>query len=440
MIKLILHRGSHEIGGSCVELTTNDTRIILDVGMPLVNPDGSQFNMREYDGLSGEELFDKQVLPQVEGLYTWQKPSIDAVLISHAHMDHHGFLKHVHPDTPVYMSEGTHKLLEISALFSGGTKPPDKYECFPWPSSFEIGAFTITPHLVDHSSFSSFAFEIKAEGKRVFYSGDFRTHGHIPNAIKALYGQVQPEVDALIMEGTMLGRSDESSQTEKGLSEEAADICKQTDKAVFIYQAGQNASRAVSFFKAALRSHRLFIPDVYTAYVLDELCHCPGGEKLPYPGKPGFENARVWYPKNVTDRLNRVGHMDIAHRYTPQKMAKEEMADDLSKVMLFVRPGMERDLKRLEELSGSLAGSTLIYSLWEGYKSQKRTKDFLDTIESMGVKVETVHASGHADIPSLQQMVNTLKPKKLIPIHTFNPDEYARLFNCTVVTDSELFI
>ena len=132
--------------------------------------------------------------------------------------------------------------------------------------------------------------------------------------------------------------------------------------------------------------------------------------------------------------------MDIAHRYTPQKMAKEEMADDLSKVMLFVRPGMERDLKRLEELSGSLAGSTLIYSLWEGYKSQKRTKDFLDTIESMGVKVETVHASGHADIPSLQQMVNTLKPKKLIPIHTFNPDEYARLFNCTVVTDSKLFI
>ena len=439
-MNVIIYRGSHEIGGSCVELSANDTRIILDVGMPLVNPDGSQFNMREYDGLSGEELFDKQVLPQVEGLYAWQKPSIDAVLISHAHMDHYGFLKHVHPDIPVYMSEGTHKLLEISALFSGGTEPPDKYECFPWPSSFEIGAFTITPHLVDHSSFSSFAFEIKAEDKRVFYSGDFRTHGHIPNAIKALYGQVQPEVDALIMEGTMLGRSDESSQTEKDLSEEAAAICKQTDKAVFIYQAGQNVSRTVSFFKAALRSHRLFIPDVYTAYVLDELCHCPGGEKLPYPGKPGFENARVWYPKNVTDRLNRVGHMDIAHRYTPQKMAKEEMADDLSKVMLFVRPGMERDLKRLEELSGSLAGSTLIYSLWEGYKSQKRTKDFLDTIESIGVKVETVHASGHADIPSLQQMVNTLKPKKLIPIHTFNPDEYARLFNCTVVTDSKLFI
>ncbi len=440
MIKLLIQRGSHEIGGSCVELAFNDSRIILDVGMPLVNPDGSQFNMREYEGLSGEELFDKQVLPQVNGLYAWQKPSVNAVLISHAHMDHHGFLKHVHPDIPVYMSEGTHKLLEISALFSGGAAPPDKCKYFTWPSSFEIGAFIITPHLVDHSSFSSFAFEIEAEGKRVFYSGDFRTHGYIGNAIKALYENVQPEVDALIMEGTMLGRSDESAQTEKDLSEESAEICKQTEKAVFIYQAGQNISRAVSFFKAALQSHRLFIPDVYTAYVLDVLCHCPGGDKLPYPGKPGFDNVRVWYPNRITRMLDRKGQMDIAHRYTSQKMTKEEMAADLSKVMLFVRPGMERDLKKLEELSGSLSGSTLIYSLWEGYKSQDNTKRFLDTIESMGIKVETLHSSGHADIPSLQQMVNTLKPRKLIPIHTFNPEEYDRLFNCPVITESQLVI
>ena len=439
-MNVIIHKGSHEIGGSCVELAVNDTRIILDVGMPLVNPDGSEFNMREYDGLSGEGLFDKKVLPQVEGLYAWQKPSVDAVLISHAHMDHYGFLKYKHPDIPVYMSEGTHRLLEISALFSGAAKPPNKYECFTWPSRFKIGAFTITPHLVDHSSFSSFAFEIEAEGKRVFYSGDFRTHGYISKALKILYKNVQPGVDALIMEGTMLGRSDESSQTEAQLSIEATEICKQTDKAVFIYQAGQNISRAVSFFKAAKRSHRLFIPDVYTAYVLDELSHCPGGKKIPYPGKPGFEDVRVWYPNKITRLLDNKGHIGIAHRYQSQKMTKELMAADLSKVMLFVRPGMEKDLKKLEKLSGSLAGSTLIYSLWEGYKTKGRTKDFLETIDSMGIKIKTLHTSGHADIPSLQHMVNTLKPKKLIPIHTFNPEEYARIFECPVVTDSALVI
>ena len=35
-VKIIVHRGTEEIGGNCVEVRTDSTRIILDVGMPLV--------------------------------------------------------------------------------------------------------------------------------------------------------------------------------------------------------------------------------------------------------------------------------------------------------------------------------------------------------------------------------------------------------------------
>jgi len=35
-MKLIIHRGTHEIGGSCVEIETDKTRILIDFGMPLV--------------------------------------------------------------------------------------------------------------------------------------------------------------------------------------------------------------------------------------------------------------------------------------------------------------------------------------------------------------------------------------------------------------------
>jgi hypothetical protein len=35
-MRLTIHRGSHEIGGTCVELATGATRIVLDAGLPLV--------------------------------------------------------------------------------------------------------------------------------------------------------------------------------------------------------------------------------------------------------------------------------------------------------------------------------------------------------------------------------------------------------------------
>ena len=38
-----IHRGTQEIGGSCVEIWTDTTRILVDFGMPLVEKDRSEF-------------------------------------------------------------------------------------------------------------------------------------------------------------------------------------------------------------------------------------------------------------------------------------------------------------------------------------------------------------------------------------------------------------
>jgi ribonuclease J len=42
-----IHRGTKEIGGSCVEVSTANTRILLDFGMPLVNKDRSEFDAKK---------------------------------------------------------------------------------------------------------------------------------------------------------------------------------------------------------------------------------------------------------------------------------------------------------------------------------------------------------------------------------------------------------
>jgi ribonuclease J len=421
---LTIHRGSKEVGGTCVELRSGESRIILDVGMPLVKPDGSEFDIREYDGLSSQELYDKSVLPQVDGLYEWQEPAIDGVLISHAHQDHYGFLNHLHKDIPAYLSQGTQKLIEITALFTGKQSPMKNSLCFSWPSRFRVGAFIITPYLVDHSSFSAFAFEIGDGEKRLFYSGDFRGHGPLSKAMEVLYRRVAPGVDVLLMEGTMLGRDGEAVLTEEELSGQAAEICASTDKAVFVYQSGQNISRAVSFYKAAKRTGRVFVPDVYMAYVLAEISRCPGGGKIPYPGHPGFDDVRVWYPQRLTSMLFDTDHKDIPLRYQSNKITKDEMSENIGKVMVFVRPGMQNDLRNIPGIDGSI----LIYSLWEGYKDKDRTRQFLDDIQGMGIRIESLHTSGHADLQALQRMSTTLMPKRIIPIHTFYPDQYQGLF------------
>ena len=43
-----IHRGTKEIGGSCVEVWTENTRILLDFGMPLIEKDGTAFDFNKY--------------------------------------------------------------------------------------------------------------------------------------------------------------------------------------------------------------------------------------------------------------------------------------------------------------------------------------------------------------------------------------------------------
>ena len=116
-MKITIHRGTHEIGGSCVELRTQKTRILVDFGIPLVSSQGEPFDAKTLEGKSIEELKEQKLLPDIKGLYKNEEKSVDAILISHSHLDHYGLLNYVHPDIPVYLSEGAKILIEISNIF-----------------------------------------------------------------------------------------------------------------------------------------------------------------------------------------------------------------------------------------------------------------------------------------------------------------------------------
>lgn len=116
---LTIHRGTHEIGGSCIELcsSSGNTRIIFDIGLPLVNKDMTPFDWGIHRKSTLPQLREKGILPSIKGLYENDKPAVTAVVLSHAHLDHYGLLQFVHSDIPIYMSMGTRSLAEVSNAF-----------------------------------------------------------------------------------------------------------------------------------------------------------------------------------------------------------------------------------------------------------------------------------------------------------------------------------
>src|SRR5207249_10937922 len=113
--------------------------------------------------------------------------------------------------------------------------------------------------LVDHSAYDSYAIMVEADGKRLFYTGDFRAHGRKSRLIEAVIHNPPPKVDILLMEGTCVGREDMGFPTEDDLVPRFVGIFQQTQGMPLVWCSGQNIDRIVSIFKACKRAKRQFI-------------------------------------------------------------------------------------------------------------------------------------------------------------------------------------
>lgn len=421
-MNLTIHRGTHEIGGSCVEIESRGSRIVVDIGMPLVNKDGKRFDIKAYEHLSGPDLVKEGILPDIKGFYKWDNGGkrIDGVLISHAHQDHYGFFDYLHEDTHYYLSEGTKRIIDLNRIFCGTRGVVGRHTCVKAGTKVQMGHFIVTPFLMDHSAFDACAFLIECNGKSVFYSGDFRGHGRKAKAFQWLLNNPPKDIDALLLEGSMLGRDGGDLKTEDDIESEVFDILKNKNAIVFGYASSQNIDRLVSFYRAALKAKRTFVVDVYMANVLSELSDLG---KIPHPSNK-FSIVRVLFPRYICDRLVREGRKDLMVKFSQFKVTKKEISENPGNVLMMVRPSMTFDLSRIK----GIEGATLIYSLWEGYMDDGPTRKFLNFVEKKGMEMVRIHTSGHASVGSLKKVVDAIRPKALIPIHTFHPDAYKNLF------------
>jgi ribonuclease J len=267
-MKLTIHRGAKEIGGSCVEIQSGVSRILIDFGMPLVDSKKQPFDSKSIAGKSIDELKTEKILPDVKGLYKNEKSQIDAILISHSHLDHYGLLDFANNEIPVYISHGAKELVEVMNVFLNKNVQLSNTQIIKHLSPFHIKDFKITPYLVDHSAFDAFAFLIEADGKRIFYSGDFRGHGRKASLLKKMVENPPKDIDCLLMEGSMLGRNEMAYKDESEVEARIAEILKGQTNITFLFASSQNIDRLVSAYRACLGTHTTFVIDIYTAFIL----------------------------------------------------------------------------------------------------------------------------------------------------------------------------
>lgn len=424
-MKFKIHRGTKEIGGSCVQVWTENTRMLIDIGMPLIEKDGSEFNMEKYESFTVKELIKAGALPDIKGIYKNEDNIIDGVLLSHAHLDHYGLFNFLNPNLKCYLGRATHKIIELNSLFTPQAISVSYPVYFDREKTFQIGDISITPYWADHSAFDSYSFLIEADGKRIFYSGDFRGHGRKSKVFQWFTHHAPQDIDYLLLEGTSIGRESKPSKSEAEIEDDFVALFSEPNKINLVYTSGQNIDRLVSIYKACRRTDKILVVDVYVAEILKELSEFA---KLPHPSED-YKNLRVIFPYYTSRRLANNGNEKILYQFKDYKITKGDISAQADKIVMVVRPPMQKDLDYIKNIDGG----NLIYSMWEGYMEKLSTKKFIDYLMKQKFTLHKIHTSGHADIESLKEMTNALKPKAIIPIHTFEAGKYKDIFKFPVV-------
>jgi ribonuclease J len=412
-MKVTILKGSQEIGGTCIQLSSGKTTLLLDAGLPL-SADSRPVDLSHL--------------------------SVDALLVSHPHQDHFGLMASLPPGTPVYIGRLARSLIDATQVFLGRDRYALDFHDFKAWQPFTIGDFTITAYLVDHSAADAYAFLIEAEGKRLFYSGDLRSHGRKGKLFENLVKRPIRDIDLLFLEGTMLHRNNDLFPDETAVENTIFQTIQQQKNISFLLSSSQNIDRIVSAHRACKRASKLLVIDIYTAWVLEQLRQIT--QNTPAMDWP---EIRVFASHSQDERLkaNPDYFGDFRKRLYLHRVKREELHATPESFLYF---GKMSSFHLIDEFKNAAAPVNVIYSQWLGYLDGKHADYYgSDRIAAYrsdpAVNFVYAHTSGHAPVEDLKKLAAALKPRMLVPIHTEYGEEFSQIFaNVVTINDGEVFI
>ncbi|MBT9159903.1 MAG: MBL fold metallo-hydrolase RNA specificity domain-containing protein [Dehalococcoidia bacterium] len=496
MLSITCYGGVGEIGGNKILLEDGETRLFFDFGFPFKKRAKyfeEYLNPRPGAGLL--DLLEMGILPPLRGIYQegmeskklWQRfrslplyreLSIDGVLLTHAHLDHSGYISFLRDDIPIYAStmtafiakamqdstppnferevcyslpresregylrsQGTYRLRPFAFMDSSSineearafwnsspikkkTLSTDSY-CF---APEKIGALRVRFFPVDHSIPGAAAFAVETSSGWVVYTGDLRFHGrasHQSEGFAAAMGQLRPYI--LLCEGTRAG--DERGATE----EEACANCLQAvseAKGLVIADFGaRNVERLLTFHSVAQQTGRSLVIMGKDAHLLEAMRLA--SEKVPSVG----DLPDILIYEDFKSRLSS-WEAEIRRRYRDKLISPLDVRHNAQSVILCLSFW---DLTDLIDIAPE--GGTYIYSSAEVFDEEGAMdmRRLANWIAHFGMKAiglpraesweipeveQGFHSSGHASGAELLDLIRRINPRILIPIHTENTEYF----------------
>jgi len=417
--------GVREIGGNKVLVEDGPDRILFDFG-PSFSPRREEFYVDYLQPRSTspvKDLLEFDLLPRVEGLYSvealaesdlrYAPPEVHAVFVSHAHADHAGYLSLVDPEIPVYVGEGTRDLLAAIESSTQMRYGEHAFRTFRDRSPVRIGRLEVVPYPVDHSIPFAYGFLVRTSEGSLVYTGDFRHHGPRASDTHEFFRAAREERPAaLLIEGTRAGPDPRRNLSEAGVRSEVDRLLERHAGLALACTYPRDVDRLTTLFVAAKSAGRELVISARTAHLLRALAPRWGTGTVPVPGTT---DGVVVYAR----RKKR--YYTWEKPFLDRALSAEEVRTKGDHYL------MALDLMHFPELIDLRPpkGAPFIHSMSEPFSEDDVDDRVMHNwLDHFGLTFHQMHASGHASERELFEIVRSVHPATVYPIHTEHPESF----------------
>ena len=415
-MRLVYLGGALEVGASSILIELDNYKILLDSGIRQKN--------------NKDKLPDFNTIKELGG--------VDAILISHAHMDHIGSLpliSYEYPNAPIYMNKMTKELAHVLLAdslkimnFNEGEIPlfdADKVDkmfnqvrIVPYQQEIKLtDTITITFYMAGHIAGAS-AIYIKAKEGSVFYTGDFS----LTNAL-TVSGMKIPRLrpDIVISEATYGDRLHSNREAEEeNLINYTKEIINKGGKVLIPVFALGRSQEVLLILKRAFNKKQLPKVKVY----VDGMVRNINSVFLNNPlylkeslGKRILKGGEAFY----TDEIEKVDtNMREKILNSNEPMIIVASSGMLSGGMSeYYASGIVTDSKNAIILTGyqdEESNGSMLLKLLDEKPSDRKIK-LNDKVYNVLCDIKKVGLSAHADKQEIISLFQSLKPKSIILGH-----------------------